>query len=177
MSGDPHCPACGFEWVKSAPNPVAHVCTGRPGCVRHPERENPAPEKPPAGANVPVGKADIVERLRMCDAPFYESSPTVNESLRDDIEKAADEIARLRAETVQLVELAEYKRAEVAAVRGTVERLQADRAALAQRVAEAVREACKQAVIGTYGDARNHHRMDAIDLGPIVAAALKESAP
>jgi hypothetical protein len=52
----------------------------------------------------------------------------------------------------------------------------ADHAALAQRVAEAVREACKQAVIGTYGDTRNHHRMDAIDLAAVLAGVTGEGA-
>jgi hypothetical protein len=182
-----------------------------------PNRETPAPEKPPAGAGIPVGKADIVGQLR----GTWIWSNDRDERLRNE---AADEITRLRGEAedaarkhasdLRLAVLAERARhfdvktrlrAEVE--RLTAERdaardaggdarisenkaeharvsmslratkLEADRAALATRVAEAVREACKQAVIGTYGDARNHHRMDAIDLGPVVAAALKESAP
>jgi hypothetical protein len=38
----------------------------------------------------------------MCDAPFYESSLRINGSLYRDIEEAADEIARLRAEVERL---------------------------------------------------------------------------
>jgi hypothetical protein len=41
-------------------------------------------------------------------------------------------------------------------------------------VAEAVREACKQAVTGTYGDARNHHRMDAINLAAVLTGVTGE---
>jgi hypothetical protein len=53
-------------------------------------------------------------------------------------------------------------------------KLEADRAALAQRVAVAVREACaKEVGTGT----PPHVRIRAADLGHIVAAALKESAP
>jgi hypothetical protein len=161
MSGDLKCPSCerwGFSaWEQS--------CTGRAGCVQHPNRENPAPEKPPAGANVPVGTTDIVERLLMHEEPYYESSLKINGSLRDDIEKAAAEIARLRAE---------------------VERLQADRAALAQRVVEAVREAireCQPSVSRhqwmsdeacTRAEAIEEWRkdIDAIDIAAIVAAVL-----
>jgi D-arabinose 5-phosphate isomerase GutQ len=113
--------------------------------------------------------------------------------------EAADEIARLRGEVERLTRQVDHwigyarttethaarledRRADLAARAADLALkaqavAKADRAALATRVAEAVREACKQAVIGTYGDARNHHRMDAIDLGPVVAAALKESAP
>jgi hypothetical protein len=37
-----------------------------------------------------------------------------------------------------------------------------------------VREACKQAVTGTYGDARNHHRMDAINLAAVLTGVTGE---
>ncbi len=204
MSGDPHCPACGFEWVKSAPNPVAHVCTGRPGCVRaDPDRETPAPESDPAGADVPDGKADIVERLQagtvISGARWPgDTSPPVDECMTDDLmAEAADalvakdaEIARLRAENERLTgerddarRLLEEAKTLIGTLQWSLEwekegrrkdraQAEADRAALAQRVAEAVR--CRALLIV---DLRDRARIRAIDLGPIVAAALKESAP
>ncbi len=194
MTGDPHCPACGFEWVKSAPNPVVHVCTGRAGCVQHPGRENPAPDSAPAGADVPVGKADIVERLREA----YDRVKLWPEKslagmqdlllLRNLTPEAAAEIARLRAEVERLREDRDRLLMADAATRAY---LAADRAALAQRVAEAVRERVRMcAARATIYSIPIHPRtairdvraeivnqIDALDLGPIVAAALKESAP
>jgi hypothetical protein len=82
---------------------VSHAAT-----VEHPERETPAPESGPAGADVPDGKADIVERLRqgtvMADVRWPgDNSPPVDEYETDALmAEAADEIARLRAEVERL---------------------------------------------------------------------------
>ncbi|MCA3700604.1 MAG: hypothetical protein IOB84_12580 [Brevundimonas sp.] len=187
MTGDPNCHACVLRFDSEVNGWGGDECTGRPGCVRHPNRETPAPEKPPAGEDVPDGKGgdDIVER-RADDGwrpvSFTERAAVVEEfrgrepwrHMANEIvrlrkigaEKEA-EIARLRAETVQMVELAEYKWAEAAAARGAVERLQADRAALATRVAEAVR--CVALLVV---DLRDRARIRAMDLGPIVAAEV-----
>jgi hypothetical protein len=163
-----------------------------------PNRETPTPESGPAGADVPSGTTGIVDRLRdgLIGDAWGETDIDASWGL---MTEAADEIARLRGEVERLTRQVDHwigyaratethaarledRRADLAARAADLALkaqavAKADRAALATRVAEAVREACKQAVIGTYGDARNHHRMDAIDLGPVVAAALKESAP
>jgi hypothetical protein len=102
--------------------------------------------------------------------------------LRNLTPEAADEIARLRAENERLTRdhdavcraipdrfLLDPPDGGTVYPEEAIQRMVADRAALAHRVAEAVRDACKQAVIGTYGDARNHHRMDAIDLAAVLA--------
>jgi hypothetical protein len=184
VSNQAKCPACvirvidrmrpGGRWRDPS-------CTGRPGCVRHPNRENPAPDSAPAGAGVPDGKADIVDRLRqgtvMADVRWPgDNSPPVDEYETDALmAEAAAEIARLQAE---------------------VERLQADRAALAHRVAEAVREACaavaathsRRSSLTNYNFTANtrddqaamaaaafvHDEIVAIDLDTIVAAAIKK---
>jgi hypothetical protein len=159
-----------------------------PAVVDHPERETPAPKSAPAGAGVPDGKADIVDRLlagTVMGAVRWpgDNSPPVDEYRTDVLmAEAADEIACLRAEVERLTEFAAFKRSEVAAVRGTVERLQADRAALAKRVAEAVREALILSVRSAEW-ARGHRitqaewetlrdHLRALDLGRIVVAAL-----
>jgi len=244
VSDQKTCPACR---VRSVEYPTAggivedRSCTGRAGCVRadhipdagkmvepHPERETPAPESGPAGPGVPVGIADIVERLRR----FAE-----RDSARRDVPinpkqhicgLAADEIVCLRAEVERLTRKVDHwigyarttethaarledRRADLAArvaeLEAEVERLtrerdmareaggeariseskaeharvsvslrvtkmEADRAALAQRVAEAVR--CGALLVV---DVYDRARIRAMDLGPIVATALKESAP
>jgi hypothetical protein len=165
--------------------------------VEHPERETPALESAPAGANVPDGKADIVERLR--DGPMGDDWGDVDIdgtwSLMTD---AAAEIARLRAEVERLTGerdhwISRALHADIIAelLDDYADHLEADRAAFAQRVAEAVREACATAAQravpadcdfeGVWGDYEHgvddtheamNTRMAALDLGPIVAAAL-----
>ena len=223
MSDQKTCPACilkaGIHRVGQWPGTLTTVdktCTGRPGCVRDvgprgmvgrivaeherlttPDRENPAPDSAPAGAGVPDGKADIVDRLRqgtvMADVRWPgDNSPPVDEYETDALmAEAAAEIARLRAENERLTgERDEAKAhhvqwvtevdADLTEIEANMDRQDAERAAhiaaLATRVAEAVREACKQAVIGTYGDARNHDRMDAIDLAAVLAGVTGEGA-
>jgi hypothetical protein len=230
VSDQKTCPACR---VRSVEYPTTggivedRSCTGRAGCVRHPNRENPAPESAPARADVPVGKADIVERLRdlvRLDKSEY-GGPYGGAAARECMRAmtdAADAIARLRAEVERLngdalvgadpmengwepgndvrlyraritelmaevEKLSDPNAVHVNLLRGSIARptweqikhvyaaeAEADHAALATRVAEAVREACKRAVTGTYGDARNHHRMGAINLAAVLAGVTGE---
>jgi hypothetical protein len=314
---DLKCPACVIrvidpggpgEWRDPS-------CTGRPGCVRaemeemiqraeaagwtfshstggvdivrHPDRENPAPESGPEMAGVPVGKAGLADGERMAarwaalaegPAPLG-TTPEMRELVREygRFIKRGDkdaEIARLRAEVERLTRQVDHwigyarttethaarledRRADLAArvtkLEAEVERLTGllrvvaslagtdarlfkaeeggevgiewgrnregsafyallssgddglgytffDRgqgrhragsvdlnsgsnpadlraylsAARDIAVAEAVREACKQAVTGTYGDARNHHRMDAINLAAVLTGVTGE---
>jgi len=101
MTGDPKCPACGFEWVKSAPNPVSHVCTGRPGCVRTaPVPPVPATSGVDSGATpiMPDGweqNAQPTDTLLLALSMGMKVGPAV-------AQQAADEIARLRAEVERL---------------------------------------------------------------------------
>jgi hypothetical protein len=53
-----------------------------------------------------------------------------------------------------------------------IQRMVADRAALATRVAEAVREACRSRIYSATYISAALGILDALDLGPIVAAAL-----
>jgi hypothetical protein len=155
--------------------------------VEHPERETPAPESAPAGADVPVGKDDIVKRLR----GTWIWSNDRDERLRNE---AADEIARLRAEVERLTgERDEAKAhhvqwvaevdADLTEIEANMDRQDAERAAhiaaLAQRVAEAVRGACAERGHSLWYDAESEcgpsytsDGIRALDLGPIVAAAL-----
>lgn len=150
MSDQKTCPACR---VRSIEYPTAggivedRSCTGRAGCVQHPGRENPTPDSAPAGADVPVGKADIVERLR--DGAILhprrwsgdchsDLGGSVDEAATDALmSEAAAEIARLRAEVERL-------KAEAFDAWGRKEAALADRAAIAQRVAEGERDEARR---------------------------------
>jgi chromosome segregation ATPase len=239
VSDQKTCPACR---VRSIEYPTAggivedRSCTGRAGCVHHPNRENPAPETAPTGADVPDGKEDLEIALRLL------AGAQVRADSRERLRAAADEIARLRVEVERLARQVDHwigctratetyaarledRRADLAARLATadqqIERLndlalkldtanhvltagivrqQADRAARDMAVAEAVREACAeefdrradivekleaqllQANEPVHRDTvRNLQRYAQVarwvDIGPIVAAALKESAP
>jgi hypothetical protein len=204
MTGDPKCPACvirvvnhgmPFEWRDPS-------CTGRAGCVRHPGRENPAPEKPPAGADVPVGKAgaDIVERQIV--RALLDTSVSVKQNALGvamaEIIRLRTANARLQAEVERLTgerdELLHENMALVDAAMITDLANRPDRAALATRVAEAVREACaavaathsRRSSLTNYNFTANtrddqaamaaaafvHDEIIAIDTAAIVAAAL-----
>jgi len=154
VSDQKTCPACRVRFIDY---PTAggivedRSCTGRAGCVRDvgprgmvgrivseherlttPDRENPAPESAPAGADVPVGKAgaDIVERQIV--RALLDTSVSVKQNA---LGVAMAEIIRLRTANARLQ--AEVERAP-------------------SYTSDGIR---------------------AIDLGPIVATALKESAP
>lgn len=186
-----------------------HPTTG-PATEPHPDRETPAPESDPAGPCVPDGKADIVEQ----DDPDVTTAaieavrgvergelmahlgPRVVVLPREEHDRYHEivvqqraEIAHLRAENERLVtslacwpeECGDRYIDQMA----RIDALEADRSALAKRVAEAVREAVMdrllhealglrsngsiayaqmaEAYVGTVGW---------IDLGPIVAAML-----
>jgi hypothetical protein len=151
MTGDLKCPACEvFHIDPCGPNAdEKRVCTGRPGCVQKGGVE--------PGVDTPATSgADIVERLR----GTWIWSNGRDERLRNE---AADEIGRLRAEVERVTKQGEtWMR--------LVNGMTADRAALAQRVAEAVREACaKEVGTGT----PPHVRINAINIDAIVAKALK----
>jgi len=197
MSGEAKCPACilkaGIHRVGQWPGTLTTVdktCTGRPGCVR-------ADHVADAGEMVPAGGAGIVGRLRggtVAAAKRWpgDTSPPVDESETDALmTEAADEIARLRAEVERVTADLSTERHERTrdAVRmmqhqARADRAIADRAALAQRVAEAVRDhlddTVHDAIHDAIGDVSERDRvrsdvlgaMRAADLGPIVAAAL-----
>jgi chromosome segregation ATPase len=84
----------------------------------------------------------------------------------------ATRVAELEAENERWKERAHLAEGAVAVLNRTIDDLNGEHDALAQRVAEAVR--CRALLIV---DLRDRARIRAIDLGPIVAAALKESAP
>jgi hypothetical protein len=168
------CEACDVdanEWA---------VCTGRPGCVQKGGVE--------PGVDTPATSgADIVRRLR----GTWIWSNGRDERLRNE---AADEIARLRAEVERLTgERDEAKAhhvqwvaevdADLTEIEANMDRQDAERAAhiaaLAQRVAEAVRGACAERGHSLWYDAESEcgpsytsDGIRALDLGPIVAAAL-----
>ena len=138
MTDQTKCPACDVAERVEGTHRI-YTCTGRPGCVQHPNRETPAPEKPPAGAGVPEGKTDIVERLRRtleemanrCSVPMDVWDRHANAVLM-----SAAEIARLRAEVERLTgELAAQTSDTTEALEALAVEM-ADRAALATRVAE-----------------------------------------
>jgi len=217
MSGDLKCPAC----IKPRNKPP-ECYVGRPGCVRadhiadagkmvepHSNRENPAPDSAPAGADVPVGIADIVDRA------LTDGSVTVKQRA---LVAAHAEIARLRADVERLTRQVDHwigyarttetyaarledRRADLAARAADLALkaqavAKADRAALATRVAEAVREACaavaathsRRSSLTNYNFTANtrddqaamaaaafvHDEIIAMDLRPIVAAAIKK---
>jgi hypothetical protein len=186
--------------------------------VEHPNRENPAPESAPAGADVPDGKtgltraeALILEAVRGIERGEWMAhlGPRVVVLPREEhdrqhevILKLRAKIARLRAEVERLkgerdaareaggeARIAENK-AEHARVSMSlrVTKMDAARAALALRVAEAVREAireCQPSVSRhqwmsdeacTRAEAIEEWRkdIDAIDIAAIVATAIKE---
>jgi len=192
MTGDLKCPACEvFHIDPCGPNAdEKRVCTGRAGCVRHPDRETPAPDSAPAGANVPVGKADggadpVLDALRevrsgnvagymgpevvILSREQHDSVHAVVMKLRAEVERLTGERGELLRENMAMVDAAMI--ADVAD--------RPDRAALATRVAEAVREACADVARARWRDAASAQGpahitigIRALDLGPIVAAAL-----
>jgi len=249
VSDQKTCPACilkaGIHRVGQWPGTLTTVdktCTGRPGCVRDvgprgmvgrivaeherlttPERENPAPESAPAGADVPDGKDDLVMALRLL------AGAQVRADSRERLRAAADEIARLRAEVETKDALLKADEAVIADLRAEVEKvgneamdhldtlgdihqemdeyglpmggevtatdvgrfvghIRAEFPALAQRVAEKVREAMRMRASGVVLHSVSRHpltaqremraeiveEMAAMDLRPIVAAAIKE---
>jgi hypothetical protein len=211
VSDQKTCPAC--ETVSPSRGVYKYTyqsCTGRAGCVRadhipdagkmvepHPNRENPAPEIAPAGADVPDGTTDIVKRLRALvrlDKPEY-GGPYGGTAARECMRAmtdAAAEIARLRADLS--TERHERTRDAVRMMQhqARADRAIAARAALATRVAEKVREeaakkAARACLVPPDGGSPTEGEVAvadgaaadirAIELGPIVATALKDSAP
>jgi hypothetical protein len=157
------CPVCGLDFADRH-NPA---CTGRAGCVR--QATDPAPVTAPTTETGPAsGKATgIVEPLLVLAEGFYAET-------HDMIVAAHDEITRLRDEVERLGEECNVQMAAAWAN----EVRQEDRAALAQRVAEAVREACMDDIQSLLADSDwweledLWRRLRAIDLAPIVAEGL-----
>jgi hypothetical protein len=213
MSGSHKCPACVIRVVDpGGPGEWRDPsCTGRPGCVRaemeemiqraeaagwtfsysiggvdiveHPDRENPAPESGPAGADVPDGKEVLTDEDRMAaewaalaEGPGPLGTTPKMSDLRREYGKhltrrpAKDaEIARLRAEVERLTEELAAQTSDTTEALDALAVEMADRADLGARVAEAVR--CGALLVV---DLRDRARIRAMDLGPIVAAAIKE---
>jgi hypothetical protein len=98
--------------------------------------------------------------------------------------EAAAEIARIQAEVERLTEERDYWISRAHEAGDTAEllddyadHLEADRAALATRVAEAVRREGVGRVLHAETIGAAIENLHAMNLRPIVAAALKESAP
>jgi hypothetical protein len=166
MTGDPKCPACDvFERVEGTHR--IYTCTGRPGCVRHPDRENPAPESDPAGADVPFGITDIVDLLLVGTVMGAvrspgDTHPPVDKYRTDALmAEAADEIVCLRAVVEKdaalvaiLTDALTAERLETARLRAEVERLTGEHAALVEQgrregIEEAAREVEKWPLLRT----------------------------
>jgi hypothetical protein len=195
MTGDPKCPAC--ETVSPSRGVYKYTCqycTGRAGCVRTaPVPPVPATSGADSGATpiMPDGweqNAQPTDPLLLALSMGMKVGPAV-------AQQAAAEIARLRAEVERLtgerdhwISRAHHDAITVELLDDYAGHLEADRAALAQRVAEAVREAireCQPSVSRhqwmsdeacTRAEAIEEWRkdIDAIDIAAIVAAALKE---
>jgi hypothetical protein len=159
VSDQGKCPACR---VRSIEYPTAggivddRSCTGRAGCVRHPERENSTPESGPAGVNVPDGKADIVEQDEPHVAAAIEAvrgvergelmahlGPRVvvlpkeeHDRYYEIVVQQRAEIARLRVEVGRLTRQVDHWIGCARATETHAARLEDRRADLAARVAE-----------------------------------------
>jgi hypothetical protein len=213
---DPKCPAC--ETVNPSHGVYKYTyqsCTGRPGCVRTaPVPPVPATSGVDSGASpiMPDGwdqNAQPTDTLLLALSMGMKVGPAV-------AQQAADEIARLRAEVERLTGRVDHwigyarttethaarledRRADLAARAADLTLkaqavAKADRAALAKRVAEAVREACaavaathsRRSSLTNYNFTANtrddqaamaaaafvHDEIIAIDTAAIVAAAL-----
>jgi len=159
---------------------------------------------PPDAGGIAGDAADLLEallsRAEAAEASDAESLAMYRRAREraEAAERERDEIARLRAEVERLMGerdhwISRALHADIIAelLDDYADHLEADRAAFAQRVAEAVREACATAAQravpadcdfeGVWGDYEHgvddtheamNTRMAALDLGPIVAAAL-----
>jgi hypothetical protein len=147
---------------------------------------------PPDAGGIAGDAADLLEallsRAEAAEASDAESLAMYRRAREraEAAERERDEIARLRAEVERLMGerdhwISRALHADIIAelLDDYADHLEADRAAFAQRVAEAVREACAERGHSLWYDAESEcgpsHTSDgirALDLGPIVAAAL-----